>query len=318
MLFFNKVLFIISNYTYFTKSWIADFNRKHPSGQLTDLHGKFIRISKWSLNLIDIDSENNPLSYLNMEIQLIIEELKPISGTKASSKDGGSEGEEVKLLECSGFLVNIYKDNDVKLDFAIYKHFRSQQTAIRTYDNTLPDFEELEESKRTTTRHNKWKLEQEELSTYTYDLYDYDEIVKKEIPELSTIQKEEVIEYMKNEYSSQYAGSKGKLDNKKKIKEEPPLRLQTPDDIKKAIEKIIKYQKQPEKKSGISLGSKTMDAPLPVTKKADIKAAKKKEMTISKFQEYIGWYDKQSNSGKFSCMSAKSSMKKPTPAIGKK
>lgn len=304
--------------TYFTKNCIANFKKKHPKYMLTDLHGKFIRINQWSLNLIDIDSENNPLSYLNMEIQLIIDELTPIAGDKSSGKDGASEGDEPKLLECSSFLHNIYKDNDVKLDFAIYKHFRSQETVIKTYDNALPDFEELEESKRTTTRHNKWKLEQEELCTTIYDLYDYDDLVKKEIPELSSIQKEEVIEYMKNEFSSQYAGSKGKLDSKKKIKEEPPLRLQTPDDIKKAIEKIIKYQKQPEKKSGFTNGPKAMDAPPPMTKKADMKAAKKKEMTLSKFQEYIGWYDKQSNSGKFSCMSAKSSMKKPTPAIGKK
>jgi hypothetical protein len=247
-----------------------------------------------------------------MEIQLIIEELKPNFKSK---------------MTCSSFLLNIYKDNDVKLDFAIYKHFRDQNSANQLYDQLLPSFEELEESKRSTGRHNKWKLEQPALGFVDYDLYDYDELVKKEIPELSTIQKEEVIEYMKNEYSSQYAGSKAKLESKEKNKEEPPLRLQTPDDIKKAIERIIKFQKQPESTTSRRPESKpvapapktsAMDAPLPLSKKADIKAAKKKPMTISKFQEYIGWYDKQSNSGKFSCMSNKSSMKKPTPALGKR
>jgi hypothetical protein len=289
--------------TYFTKSCIADFNKKNPKIGLTDLHGKFVNITAWSLNLIDIDSENNPLSYLNMEIQLVIEELKPNFSSK---------------MTCNSFLLNIYKDNDVKLDFAIYKHFRSQETANNTYDQTLPSFEELEESKRTTNRHNKWILDQEQLSSEIYDLYDYDELVKKEIPELSTIQKEEVIEYMKNEFSSQYAGSKAKTEGKQKMREEPPLRLQTPDDIKKAIERIIKYQRDPEAKPVNIPKVKAMDAPLPLTKKADVKAAKKKPMTISKFQEYIGWYDKQSNSGKFSCMSNKSSMKKPTPALGKR
>lgn len=264
-----------------------------------------MKVTAWSLNLIDIDSENNPLSYLNMEVQLVIEGLQPNFESK---------------MTCNSFLLNIYKDNDVKLDFAIYKHFRSQETASSTYDNALPSFEELEESKRTTGRHNKWKLEQEELSSEVFDLYDYDDLVKKEIPELSTIQKEEVIEYMKNEYSSQYAGSKAKVEVKSKMREEPPLRLQTPDDIKKAIERIIKYQKEPEetKTAKVPKVSK-MEAPLPITKKAEAKAvAKKKPMTISKFQEYIGWYDKQSNSGKFSCMSNKSSMKKPTPALGKR
>lgn len=292
--------------TYFTKSWIADFNKKNPKIGLTDLHGKFVHITAWSLNLIDVDSENNPLSYLNMEIQLVIEELK----TNFSSK-----------MTCNSFLLNIYKDNDVKLDFAIYKHFRSQETANSTYDQTLPSYEELEESKR--NRGNRfqihiWRNPKEQLSSETYDLYDYDELVKKEIPELSTIQKEEVIEYMKNEFSSQYAGSKAKTEGKQKRREEPPLRLQTPDDIKKAIERIIKYQKDPDAKPVNIPKVKAMDAPLPITKKADVKAAKKKPMTISKFQEYIGWYDKQSNSGKFSCMSNKSSMKKPTPAIGKR
>lgn len=291
--------------TYFTKDCIADFNKKHSDIKLTDLHGKFVHITKWSLNLIDIDSENNPLSYLNMEIQLVIEELQPNFKSK---------------MACNSFLLNIYKDNDVKLDFAIYKHFRSQEAANNTYDLPLPDFEELEESKRITNRHNKWCLEQEELESDEYDLYDYDDLVKKEIPELSTIQKEEVIEYMKNEFSSQYAGSKAKLESKEKMKEEPPLRLSTPDDIKKAIEKIIKYQKHPDgKPATIPKTSTKMEAPIPVTKKAEQKAAaKKKPMTISKFQEYMGWYDKQNNSGKFSCMSAKSSMKKATPALGKR
>ena len=288
--------------TYFTKKCIADFNKRYPKIGLTELHGKFITITNWSLNLIDIDSENNPLSYLNMEIQLVIEELKPNFSSK---------------MTCNSFLLNIYKDNDVKLDFAIYKHFRSQETANSTYDQHLPSFDDLEESKRTTNRHNKWRLEQEGLSSQHFDLYEYDEVVKQEIPELATIQKEEVIEYMKNEYSSQYAGSKAKLESKEKMKEEPFFRLQTPDDIKKAIEKIIKYQKQPEKEPIKVPKVKAFEAPLPVTKKADVKAAKKKPMTISKFQEYIGWYDKQSNSGKFSSMS-KGSLKKPTPALGKR
>lgn len=289
--------------TYFTKSCIADFNKKYPKIGLTDLHGKFINITAWSLNLIDIDSENNPLSYMNMEIQLVIEELKPNFASK---------------MTCRSFLLNIYKDNDVKLDFAIYNHFRSQETASNTFDQILPEFEDLEEAKRSTNRHNKWILDQEKLASQVFDFYDYDELVKKEIPELSTIQKEEVIEYMKNEFSSQYAGSKAKREGKEKMKEEPPIRLQTPADIKKAIEKIIKYQKQPEAKPVNVPKPKAMDAPLPVTKKAEPKVAKKKPMTITKFQEYIGWYDKQSNSGKFSCMSNKSSMKKPTPALGKK
>jgi hypothetical protein len=289
--------------TYFTKSCIADFHRKYPKIGLTDLHGKFVTITAWSLNLIDIESENNPLSYLNMEVQLIIEELKPNFSSK---------------MTCNSFLLNIYKDNDVKLDFAIYKHFRSQETSNNTYDQQLPDYDDLEEAKRTTNRHNKWRIEQEPLSSQVFDLYDYDDLVKKEIPELSTIQKEEVIEYMKNEYSSQYAGSKAKMEGKDKMREEPPLRLQTPDDIKKAIEKIIKYQKQPEKEIKVpKVNAMKMEAPLPITKKADIKAAKKKPITISKFQEYIGWYDKQSNSGKFSSLS-KGSLKKPTPALGKR
>ena len=93
----------------------------------------------------------------------------------------------------------MYKDNDMKLDFSIYKHFRQQEAANASFDNILPDFEELKESKRTSMRHNKWKLAEDPLGTETYDLYDYDELVKKEIPELSKIQKEEVIEYMKNE-----------------------------------------------------------------------------------------------------------------------
>ncbi|CAI2372929.1 unnamed protein product [Moneuplotes crassus] len=288
--------------TYFTKSCIADFNKKYPKIGLTDLHGKFITITSWSLNLIDVDSENNPLSYLNMEIQLVIDELKPNFSSK---------------MTCNSFLVNIYKDNDVKLDFAIYRHFRSKETATNTFDQELPEYEDLEESKRTTNRHNKWRLEQEELSPQVDDLYDYDELVKKEIPELSTIQKEEVIEYMKNEYSSQYAGSKAKLENKNKMREEPPLRLQTPDDIKKAIENIIKFQKKPEVKDIKNSKFKPMQAPPPVTKKAEVKAARKKPMTITKFQEYIGWYEKQSNSGKFSSMS-KGSLKKPTPALGRR
>jgi len=288
--------------TYFTKSCIADFNKKYPKIGLTDLHGKFITITSWSLNLIDIDSENNPLSYLNMEIQLIIEELKPNFSSK---------------MTCNSFLLNIYKDNDVKLDFAIYKHFRSQETVNSIFDQELPDYQDLEEAKRSIHRHNKWRLDQEELPSQVFDLYDYDELVKKEIPELSTIQKEEVIEYMKNEYSSQYAGSKAKMENKNNNREETPMRLQTPDDIKKAIQNIIKYQNKPETKKVKGVNSKTMQAPPPMTKKTEMKTIRKKTMTVSKFQEYIGWYNLQSNSGKLSSMS-KGSLKKPTPALGRR
>lgn len=70
--------------TYFTKKCISDFRKKNNSFKLTDLHGKFITVSQWRMHLTDVDSENNPLSYLNMEIQLIIEELKPNSTTKMS------------------------------------------------------------------------------------------------------------------------------------------------------------------------------------------------------------------------------------------
>lgn len=238
-------------------------------------------------------------------------------------------------MTCNSFLLNIYKDNDVKLDFAIYKHFRMTESARKNYNDPLPDLEELEESTRPTMRQNKWKMDTDNLCSEVYDLFDYDELVKKEIPELAKIEKEQVIEYMKNEYSSTYAGSKAKAEGKDKMKQEPPLRMQTPDDIKLAIERIIMYQKKPEESKTIkqeegkaikapgSKGmdapmSKAMDAPMPVTKKAEAKAIAKKSMTISKFQEYMGWYDKQSNTGKFSCMSNKSSLKKATPAIGRK
>jgi len=239
-----------------------------------------------------------------MEIQLVIEDLKPNFSSK---------------MTCNSFLLNIYKDNDVKLDFAIYRHFRLQEATNTTYTDGLPDLDELEESKRPTMRQNKWKLDQEVLCSAEYDLYDYDELVKKEIPELSKIQKEEVIEYMKNEYSSQYAGSKAKQESKDKMKQEPPLRLKTPDDIKLAIERIINYKRLDNPDMPPPTVSTKMEAPLPVTKKAEAKAiAKNKPMTISKFQEYMGWYDKSQNSGKFSSMSNKSSLKKATPAVGKR
>lgn len=238
-------------------------------------------------------------------------------------------------MTCNSFLLNIYKDNDVKLDFAIFKHFRLTETANKYYEDPLPDLEDLEESTRPTMKQNKWKMDPDNLCYEVFDLYDYDELVKTEIPELAKIEKEQVIEYMKNEYSSTYAGAKTKSDNRDKMKQEPPLRLQTPDDIKLAIEKIIMYQKKPddtklikqeERKAmkvpftkGIDAPAfKGMDAPMPVTKKAEAKAIAKKSMTISKFQEYMGWYDKQNNTGKFSCMSSKSSLKKATPAIGRK
>lgn len=291
--------------TYFTKSCIADFNRKYPKIKMTDLHGKFITISKWALNLVSIDSEDNPLSYLNMEIQLVIEELKPNFSSK---------------ITCNSFLLNIYKDNDVKLDFAIFQHFRLHEKAAKDYNDPLPDLEDLEEGSRPTMRQHKWKMDQEALCSEYFDLYDYDELVKTEIPELAKIQKEEVIEYMKNEYSSTYAGSKNKINKKEKIKEEMPFKLTSPDNIRQAIERIIMYQKRPEESKSIMLppAPKEMDPPAPM-KKAEAKAiSKMKPMTISKFQEYMGWYEKQNNSGKFTNTSHKSSIKKPTPAIGRK
>jgi hypothetical protein len=276
---------------------------------LTDLHGKFVTINNWALNLRTVDSDNNPFSYLNYEIQLVIKELKPNFSCKMS---------------CSSFLLNIYKDCDVKLDFAIYKHFRIQEAANAAYNNLLPEFDELEESKRPTSHKNKWKLKDELPGTRGLDIADYEELVKKEIPELSKIQEEQVIDYMKNEYSSGYVGSKNKPQNTREMAVEPPLKLQTPDDIKKAIQKIISYQKKAEDVDAFAtpapkMLTKDMLPPTPMSAKSGSKrVAKKQPMTISRFQEYMGWYEKQSNAGKFSYVTNKSSMKKSTPAIGRK
>lgn len=292
--------------TYFTKDCIAQFQKKYPKIKMTDLHGKFINVTSWSLNLISVNSENNPLSYLNMEIQLIIEELKPNFTSK---------------MTCNSFLLNIYKDNDVKLDFAIYQHFRLQEAASANYADPLADIEDLEEATRPSIRHDKWIVDQEPLCSAKFDLFDYDELVKKEIPELSKIHKEEVIEYMKNEYSSTYVGSKAKTSTKEKMKEELPLKLNTPDNIKLAVERIIMYQKRPEESKLLQPTPIKQVMPPPCfPKKPGTKslAGSKRPMTISKFQEYIGWYERDKNSGKFSNASHKSSMKKPTPAIGKK
>lgn len=93
------------------------------------------------------------------------------------------------------------------------------------------------------------------------------------------------------------------------------MKIRSPNEIKKAVERIIRYQQNPTPKKSVKAGKTTAGKKRTPgkTSKGRKASTTKKGMTISHFKEYIGWYDKQQKAGKLSTASKKGSVKKSTP-----
>ena len=130
------------------------------------------------------------------------------------------------------------------------------------------------------------------------------EILKKESPGTSLAIYEPI-----EETSSFY---KNKRDAKEERKSGRGLKGKNPTEIKRAVERIIRYQQNPKKsttkKGKASAGAKRT----PKLTAGQKRSTKKKGMTISAFREYIGWYDQQAKDGKLSLATKKGTPKRST------
>jgi hypothetical protein len=63
---------------YFTPEAVAQYRSKYPNLVVEALKGEVLLISKWSLEMRKVDSENVWTSYANLEVRLIVYEFKPM------------------------------------------------------------------------------------------------------------------------------------------------------------------------------------------------------------------------------------------------
>lgn len=62
---------------YFTAAAISEYNSKFPQVNVLDLEGKVIVITKWSLELRRVNSDEVFTSYAGVECRLIVHSFKP-------------------------------------------------------------------------------------------------------------------------------------------------------------------------------------------------------------------------------------------------
>ena len=93
---------------YFSSEAVAAFRAKFPNVSVDSLQGKVIIISKWSLELRRVDSNQVWTSYAGLEVRLIVNEFKPeMSGA----------------LNLPRHPTNLYRDDEFKTTI---QHFRFQ------------------------------------------------------------------------------------------------------------------------------------------------------------------------------------------------
>lgn len=92
---------------YFTQSAITEYNSKFPQVNVLDLDGKVIVITKWSLELRKVNSQEVFTSYANVECRLIVHSFKP---------------QLKETLHPTRYPTNLYRDDEFKTTIQAFRH----------------------------------------------------------------------------------------------------------------------------------------------------------------------------------------------------
>jgi len=268
--------FIVNDETHFIGGYLTkpafDAYRKAFKVKLSDSKGEYFIIENWHLELVKVDSEDVFTSYADREVRLVIEKLK---------HDPSSN------LTANTFVDNLHRDNDLKLQVA-----RMNLEEVREATEIPEQLGELKGKKVGVDKKATQEVDLEDLEETK--VLTMREILKKESP--SAI----LNIYEPTEESSSFFKKRDAKDVRKSTL------MRNTSEIKKAVEKIIRYKHTPAgKRSGktsnaSSLGKRSR-------KSSQKKSTTKKGMTITAFKEYIGWYDQQAKAGKLSIAQKKAS-----------
>ena len=99
---------------YFTQGALNDYNSKFPSMNILDLEGKVIVITKWTLELRRVNSQEVFTSYAGVECRLIVHAFKP---------------QLKEQLHPTRFPTNLYRDDEFKTTIQALRHRQVTESA---------------------------------------------------------------------------------------------------------------------------------------------------------------------------------------------
>ena len=117
--------------SYFTKKAVDDFKGKYPNVNITDLKGKVIIISDWTLEVNRVDSADIFTSYAGIEIRLIVKAFK----ANISEKD---------RVTLTRYPTNLFRDDEMKTLIQSYTHQCLTDNVKTSLKNeSLPDIQKF-------------------------------------------------------------------------------------------------------------------------------------------------------------------------------
>lgn len=99
---------------YFTQAALNDYNSKFPSVNILDLEGKVIVITKWTLELRKVNSQEVFTSYAGIECRLIVHAFKP---------------QLKEQLHPTRYPTNLYRDDEFKTTIQSLRHRQVTEAA---------------------------------------------------------------------------------------------------------------------------------------------------------------------------------------------
>lgn len=305
---------------FFTNKAVSNFERDFGFG-LDNMKSKTLKITKFYLSLCNAsDTDYTTVSYLGKQVKFVIEEC--------------TLGRYLKRgVDVNKFVVNIFRDRDVKLSLATYLHRKSlvkgSQTSLESFLSKKLKFSKQEVS----------ELLSKSGPTYTDDRFKIREVVtcivdgayssdtpvkkrslKKEIKEIEEEEEEQSIqEESKNSPSSQSSNPETQNKSKKTYKGKKPrvkkilrnieneakseeAKSEIEQEIKPEIEEEVevplsKIKMMPKLKEEISnILSRTDFINTKETKPIKMPSPvnmKQRRKNLNEFKEYLRWYDEK-------------------------
>lgn len=108
---------------YFTQAAINEYNSKFPNVKVMDLDKKVIVITKWSLELVKVNSSEVFTSYAGVECRLIVHSFKP---------------QLKESLHPTRYPTNLYRDDEFKTTIQAFRHQQVVAAASKSKVDMAP------------------------------------------------------------------------------------------------------------------------------------------------------------------------------------
>jgi hypothetical protein len=225
---------------HFTKEAVAEFKSKFANVNITDLHDRVIVISNWSLEMRRVNSADLFTSYANLEIRLIVHSFKPNLNEK---------------LNPTRYPINLFRDDEFKTQIQQFRHAAIQASLAKSAKaDSLPDI-----AKVSTASAGKGKVEGGIVKAGSGKGDEFAEFSFKE-GNTAVLSLKDIFVQEKGKGASDVpafppapkvkggAKGKGKAASKSAGKAAKAAGKKESADIKKSIDKVIKYT--PSKSAG--------------------------------------------------------------------